>query len=523
MAQPASGATVLFGLRRELADQPGVPDLAQSRIYYRPVSPLAAKLVRSLVPSPEINASGFQQRGMPGAITGPLDLAYMLTAAGLLEPVETIFGQLAKSEPETDIFQYVGTPVRVGVDTTFDGLLSEAPVARQRFSMGALSGWTLAIGNNQPLAIRFAGLFGYDTHLSAAVADGGNTGTYTMGPDIRGNLRKPRDGETVAIDVTRDVAGGGIQVKLERIPGGGGAATFPSAALDVAYDSDGNAVWQNAAGAYQLTGTLSVTAGQAALTGTGTRFTQELEVGKTLVLAGESIVVSAIADDDSATLAANHTAGATDARGYLINEDFGYWDENYDPVEFIYPGDVTDHGDLDIGDRWDFSETWSDPSATYLSGQRFTSAHWVNEWRPQGTSTWNPFQVQTGSLACQRPVTYSQGSGSRHPFSIDRDGEFMATLQFVRKYTDDVFLEFERSHEPFEFRTRLLGERLGTGAYRESIAFEAGAAQVTSRTAPVAGPAAVVETVNVTFNAEDDGSAPLVATIITPRDYTVAV
>lgn len=521
MPQPATGATVLFGLRRELA--PGVPDPSQSRIYYRPAPPLAAKLVRSLGQSPEINASGFRQRGIPGAITGPLDLAYMLTAPTFLEPVEHIFGQLAKTEPETDIFQYVATPVRVGVETTFDGLLSEAPVARHRFSMGALSGWTLAFGNNVGMAIRFAGLFGYDTHLSVGVADGGNTGSYTMGPDVRGNLRKPRDGETVAIDTTRDVAGGGLQIKAERIPAGGGAATFPSAALDAAYDSDGNGTWANLAGAYQLTGTVTVGAGSPNVAGTGTLFTRELEAGKTLKIGSESKVIQSITDDDTLVLAANHTAGASGVRAYLLNEDFGYYDENYDPVDFIFPGDTTDHGDIDIGDRWDFSETWSDPVATYLAGQRFTSAHVLLDWRRQGATTWNPFQVQNGALDCSREVSYSQGTGSRHPFSIDRDGEFMASLQIVRKYTDDTFLEFERSHEPFEMRVRLIGERMGTGAYRESIVFEGGAAQVVSRTAPVAAATAVVETVNIDFNAEADGSAPIVATILTDRDYTVAV
>jgi hypothetical protein len=521
MPQPATGATTLYGLRRELA--PGVPNPAQSRVYYRPVPPLAAKLVRALNDSPEINASGFRQRGIPGPITGQMDLAFMLSASTLLEPAEHIFGDVQKSEPETDIFQYIFTPVNVpDVETTFDQLLSESPVARTRGSYGALSGFTVAFGNNLGLAIRFAGLFGYDTRLSVPVADGGNTGSYTMGPDLRGNLRKPRDGETVAMDVTRDVAGGGIQVKFERIPSGGGAATFPSAALDAAYDSDLNGTWANVAGAYQLTGTVTVGAGAAAVSGTGTLFTEELEVGDVLTIAGESIAILSITDDDTLTLASNHTAGGTGVRAYLLNEDFGYWDENYDPVEFIFPGDSTDHGDIDTGDRWDATVDWSDPSATYISGQRFTSAHVFLDWRRQGATTWNSVQVQTGTLAVSRPVTPSQGTGSRHYFELNRDGEFMATLQLVRKYTDDTFLEFEEGHEPFEMRVRILGERMGTGAYRESIVLEAGAAQVTTRTAPVAGASATVETLSITFSAEDDGSAPVVMTVLTDRDYTVA-
>ena len=520
MAQPATGAAILFGLRRELA--PGVPDTTQARTYYRPAPPLAAYPVRTLNPSPEINASGYRQRGLPGPITGPLDVGFMLSAGTFLEPLEHISGQVVKTEPETDIFQYVVTPIQDGVETTFDGIMSTPPVARHRFSMAAFSGWTLAFANNNPLVIRFGGLFGFDTHLGFADDDVDNTGTYTEGPDIRGNLRKPRAGESVYINVTRDVAGGGVQVKLERVPDGGAAPTFPSAALDVAYDEDGNGTWQNAAGAYQLTGTVTVGAGSPNVAGTGTRFTQELEVGKYLTIGPQNLEIQSITDDDTLVLAANHTAGATDARAYLINEDFGYWDENYDPVEFIYPGDVTAHGDLDIGDMHAFPETWDDPTPTYISGQRFTAAHIFLDHRQVGATTWNTVQMQAGSWANEKAVSYSQGTGSRHPFSVDREGELVPTLQLSRKYTDDTFLEMERSHEPFEMRLRVLGQRLGTGAFRESIVLESGAAQVVSRTVPVSGPAAMIETINVAWNAEDDGSAPWVATVITDRDYTVA-
>lgn len=518
MAQPATGATVLYGLRRELS--PGVPDLAQSRTYYRPAPPLAAKLVRTLGESPEINASGFRQKGIPGPITGPLDLGFMLTASTILEPAEHIFGSVAKSEPETDIFKYIFTPVRVGVETTFDELLSEAPVARTRRSMGALSGFTVGFANNAPLVVRFAGLFGYDTHLSAAVADVGNTGTYTEGPDVRGNLRKPRDGETLHINTTRDIAGGGLQFKAERVPDGG-TATFPGAAIDAAYDDEGDGTWQNLPVAYQLTGTVSVGVGGTAVTGVGTKFLTELEVGKYLTIAGETKLISAIASDLGATIAA-HTAGASAVVAHVLNEDAGYWDENYDPVEIIWPGDTTTQGDLDTGDAFSFATTWSDPSATYISGQRFTSAHIFLDWRRTGATTWTTVQVQSGTWAVNREVTPSQGTGSRHYFSLERDGDFMATLTLVRKYTDDTFLEFERSHESFEMRLRILGEKMGTGAYRESIEVEAGAAQVTTRTAPVAGSTAIIETLNLTFNAEADGSAPIVATAYTDRDYTIA-
>src|SRR5437870_1439791 len=126
MSQPATGAAVLYGLRRELAF--GVPDLSKSRIFYHPAGQLTADLVRALGQSPEINASGFRQRGIPGPITGPLSQPIMLTAGTFLEFLENIAGPLTKSTLEAGVFQYVATPTRAGVETNFDALLSKQPV-----------------------------------------------------------------------------------------------------------------------------------------------------------------------------------------------------------------------------------------------------------------------------------------------------------------------------------------------------------------------------------------------------------
>ena len=65
-----------------------------------------------------------------------------------------------------------------------------------------------------------------------------------------------------------------------------------------------------------LTGTVSVTAGTAAVTGTGTAFTTELAVGDAIKIGSEVFTVSAIASPTSLTLDSNHVAGASGATAY---------------------------------------------------------------------------------------------------------------------------------------------------------------------------------------------------------------
>ena len=60
-----------------------------------------------------------------------------------------------------------------------------------------------------------------------------------------------------------------------------------------------------------LTGTVSVTSGTNAVTGSGTSFDTELSVGDAIRIAGETFTVSAISSATSLTLDSNHVAGAT--------------------------------------------------------------------------------------------------------------------------------------------------------------------------------------------------------------------
>jgi hypothetical protein len=60
-----------------------------------------------------------------------------------------------------------------------------------------------------------------------------------------------------------------------------------------------------------LTGTVDVTSGTAAVTGTGTAFDTQLNVGDAINIDGEVFTVSAIADATNLTIDSNHAAGAT--------------------------------------------------------------------------------------------------------------------------------------------------------------------------------------------------------------------
>lgn len=69
----------------------------------------------------------------------------------------------------------------------------------------------------------------------------------------------------------------------------------------------------------QLTGTWTITAGTAALAGSSGAALSELTTDSAVEIGAETIKVSAITDNDTVTLAANHTAGASAA---TIHSDF---------------------------------------------------------------------------------------------------------------------------------------------------------------------------------------------------------
>jgi len=77
-----------------------------------------------------------------------------------------------------------------------------------------------------------------------------------------------------------------------------------------------------------LTGTVSVTAATAAVTGTSTLFDTELAVGDAIKIGSEVFTVSAIGSATSLTLDSNHTAGASGATAYKDSDLFQVKDGN---------------------------------------------------------------------------------------------------------------------------------------------------------------------------------------------------
>lgn len=520
MPQPATGAAALWGWRRERAyNVPGT----DAYTFLRPVPPLNAMFLRPEGPSTEINASGFRLAGLPGPISAPLDIGMALTAANCLEPFENIYGDCAKSTLETNVFQYVFTPDQTpSTEPSLDAILCLPPVARWLLYGIKLSQISEAIANNQMIAARMTGFASHGTDLSEPDADGGNTGTYTYGPKLRGLLRNPREGEKVAVNITTAVSGGSPpQFKAERYPDGA-TPTFPGAAIVATYDSDGEGKWQNLPVAYQLTGTMSVTAGQTAVTGVGTLFLSEIEAGDYLTTAGETNRVASVASDTSLTLAETHAAGASGAVGHVLERDGGYHDENRDPLEIVWPGTVSDgQDDLDSGDMFVSDVDWSDPTPSYLSGQRYTSAHLKVEYRALGASTWIETNVTNAGINTVWAVTPDIGNGSRYPFALDRDTVFSPAITLARKYRDRDFENFSKGHKRFELKLSYLGQLLGNNAYRESIVREYPSVSIASRTQPVANAQGIIETLNLVAEADQLGSdPPCTATVITDRDWT---
>lgn len=202
--------------------------------------------------------------------------------------------------------------------------------------------------------------------------------------------------------------------------------------------------------------------------------------------------------------------------------DLGFYAENKDPIEIIWPGDATAHGDLAVGDIFEFKNTWDLPSPiTYLGGQRFTSAHWLNQVRALGGTDWTDFRVLTGQLGLAWPVTVDQGSGSRYPYGLDRDGILTPTMQLVRKLTDRTFLAYLEEHERFEMKTSFLGQQL-SATYRESIVFDWTNVAVQAQNAPIQNANAIQETVTLRGETSDSGDLPLTVTVITDRNWTPA-
>jgi len=243
MSLVATANAVVFGLGLE--PEYGVP--GSTLIGYEPVLPVDATLTGSTSPPIDVNRSGYPRKGVPGPKAGTLDFGHRLTVAHLLELLEHVVGHADRTVLEAGVYRYVFEPPgpAAHVNTSLWGLIGREPVDRSWF-YGARAGKVeMQIGDNTAIPARLTGIVAHGTRLGPVEPQPGNTGTYTSGPHLRGVLADPDAGD-VWLEVTRDVAGGGVQFKAEQTSG---VPAFGGSAVDVVLDADGRGTWQNLQGA----------------------------------------------------------------------------------------------------------------------------------------------------------------------------------------------------------------------------------------------------------------------------------
>jgi hypothetical protein len=151
--------------------------------------------------------------------------------------------------------------------------------------------------------------------------------------------------------------------------------------------------------------------------------------------------------------------------------DLGFWEENRDPLEIVWPGTAADHAALAVGDVFTFHPPgeWSDPDIPPLTGhQRFTSAHWTVALRTVGAGAWTPMRCRKGELALSWPISEERGNGSRYPYALLRDGLFAPSLKIERALVDSFFADRAEGAARLEAQVAFTGRQL-TAAFRESI------------------------------------------------------
>lgn len=447
MTAPAQGNQILLGFGNELSE--GIRNDAAALWYVKPILPANARFGFAKSPGGEVNQSGFAEKGVPGPVTGAFDFGCRMSVPALFHVTRHFFRDIAKSTLETGVYQYVCTPDRSVAEQTLFALFGMPPVD-QMYQHGIKFGSVAAqVGNNTAIAARIQGQAMHFSRLGLAVADGGNTGTWTGKPVVRGPLASESAGN-LFVEVTGLAP---LTVKLQQAVGTTPPTMAGSTTVVQTYDADGNAVFVNA---------LSDTGGE-----------------------------------------------------------IGIWAENKDPLMIVFPGTAAAHADIDVGDVWYFPVSWALPSPTYLAGQRFTSAHQLNQYSTDGGTTWVDLNTLTTNFGLTDPLAADQGSNSRYPFALDRNGQLVPTIGFTRKVRDRAFRDIYEQDADLKLRTYFLGQLLAGGPNRESLKLDWARLEALTLADPAQNDQAIVETSTFRGVTDNSATAPVVATFITDQDYTV--
>jgi hypothetical protein len=202
--------------------------------------------------------------------------------------------------------------------------------------------------------------------------------------------------------------------------------------------------------------------------------------------------------------------------------DLGFWEENRDPLEIVWPGSAADHATLAVGDVFTFHAPgqWTDPDIPALSGfQRFTSAHWSIALRPVGAGVWTPMSCRKGELALSWPISEERGNGSRYPYALLRDGLFAPSLKIERALVDPFFADRAETAARLEAQLAFTGRQLAA-AFRESIQITFASARIDAAKRGAKDARTIPEEVTLVGETTDTVAPPLTVEVITSRDWT---
>src|SRR6185369_6446154 len=202
--------------------------------------------------------------------------------------------------------------------------------------------------------------------------------------------------------------------------------------------------------------------------------------------------------------------------------DLGFWGENKDLLEAIFPGTADDHADLAVGDIFRFRApgTWPNPAVATLTGhQRYTSAHWTIKIRKVGGGSWTTMRCRKGTLALEWPLSAERGNGSRYPYSLLRDGLFKPTLKVERALVDPFFVDGAEASLRFEVQLAFEGQVLGT-AHRESLTVAFASARIDDWKGAPKDAKVIAEEVTLLAETNGAGDPPCTITAVTARNWT---
>jgi hypothetical protein len=202
--------------------------------------------------------------------------------------------------------------------------------------------------------------------------------------------------------------------------------------------------------------------------------------------------------------------------------DLGFWEENRDPLEIIWPGTPADHAALAVGDVFTFQPPgqWTDPDIPPLTGhQRFTSAHWSVALRTVGAAAWTPLSCRKGTLEISWPISEERGNGSRYPYALLRDGLFSPSLKIERALVDPFFADRAESAARLEVQLAFTGRQLAA-TFRESIQFTFASARIDAAKRSAKDARTIPEEVTLVGETTESIAPPMTAEVITSRDWT---